>query len=122
MKRIRCAVLILVLLSLLAVAAQIHIDTVTHNIIAALDQAHICAVRNDWEHARSFALHACSIMEDNRHIMEFFIKRETVASLALNLKGLSVYAQAPSAPDFIFELTRAKQETETLRHFFFSVF
>ena len=121
MKRIRCALAIFVLLGLLAVAAQIRVNRVTHEIIIALEQAHACAVLEQWDTARSFALQASEIME-NRHILEFLIKRETVASLLLNLKGLSVYAQAPSAPDFIFELTRAKQETETLRHFFFSVF
>lgn len=122
MKRIRCALAIFVLLGLLAVAAQIRVDRVTHEIIIALEQAHACAVLEQWDMAHSFALQASEIMEENRHTLEFLIKRETVASLLLNLKGLSVYAQASSAPDFIFELTRAKQETETLRHFFFSVF
>lgn len=122
MKRIRCALAIFVLLALLSIVAQIHVNQVTREIIHALEQAHTCAVLEQWDLARTFALQASETMETNRHILEFFIKRETVASLALNLKGLSVYAQAPSAPDFIFELTRAKQETQTLRHFFFSVF
>lgn len=122
MKRIRCALAILAVLAVFSLVAQIRVDWVTRQIIFALEQAHTCAVLEEWDMARSFALKASQTMEENRHLLEFFIKRETVASLALNLKGLSVYAQGPSAPDFIFELTRAKQETETLRHFFFSVF
>ena len=44
MKRIRCALAVFVLLGLLAVAAQIRVNRVTHEIIIALEQAHACAV------------------------------------------------------------------------------
>ncbi len=122
MKRVRTAVCILALLVLLALLGHCGVHSVTSHALEGLSQARLYAQQGRFEEVLACVNDVTDDFERHEHLLEFFIKRETVASLSVNLHGLAAYASADNFSDFMNETDKALEQVRMLEHLFFSIF
>lgn len=60
--------------------------------------------------------------ETRQHLLEFFIRRETVTSASVSLHGLSAYANGETIQDLFSEIDKASEQIHAMEHLFFSIF
>ena len=60
--------------------------------------------------------------ETRQHLLEFFIRRETVTSASVSLHGLSAYANGETTQDLFSEIDKASEQIHAMEHLFFSIF
>ena len=56
------------------------------------------------------------------HFLEFFIRRESVASASVNLRGIAAYATSENSPDFFNETDKLIEQLAMMQHLYISVF
>ena len=66
----------------------------------------------------------CKLIEyykEQQHFLEFFIKRETVLSIAVNLHGLKAYINASSISDLYSEIDKVTEQMFMMEHLFTAI-
>lgn len=122
MRRIRIAWSILLVLVLCAVCTHIAVHTAVEYTMEELDMVSTLADAGDFEKAAA-AIDAMNENFDRRaHLFEFFIKRETVSGVAVNLHGLAAYADEETALDLSSEVAKAREQVHMMEHLFSSIF
>ena len=122
MQRIRAAFCILLLAGLLAAGGHFAVHRITDNIEQQLTDIRTLANDGDYEAAETQIDKLLLYYESRQHLLEFFIKRETVTAAAINLHGLSAYANEDSLFDLCSETDKASEQIGAMEHLFFSVF
>lgn len=122
MRRTRIAWLILLVLVLCAVSTHVAVHTAVERTMAELDAVSTLAEAGDFEKAAE-AIDALNERFDRRaHLFEFFIKRETVSGVAVNLHGLAAYADEETVLDLSSEVAKAREQVHMMEHLFSSIF
>lgn len=122
MRRIQAALWIIAVVSVMAVFSHVTIRGITDTLESGLDGIRAAAEEEDYPQAKQRAADLVSYLTDKEHWLELFLKRETVASLSVNLHGLSAYANEECANDLLNEVDKAGEQVEMMEHLFFSVF
>lgn len=122
MRRTRIAWSILLVLVLCAVSTHVAVHTAVERTMAELDAVSTLAEAGDFEKAAE-AIDALNERFDRRaHLFEFFIKRETVSGVAVNLHGLAAYADEETVLDLSSEVAKAREQVHMMEHLFSSIF
>lgn len=122
MRRTRIAWSILLVLVLCAVSTHVAVHTAVERTMAELDAVSTLAEAGDFEKAAE-AIDALNEHFDRRaHLFEFFIKRETVSGVAVNLHGLAAYADEETVLDLASEVAKAREQVHMMEHLFSSIF
>lgn len=120
--RVRIAWSILAAVALLAVCGHFLVHWATHQTLEQLEAARAWAGAGQFDKAAAQVAELVEGFERHEHLLEFFLKRETVASVSVNLHGLAAYTNADSIYDLASELDKAAQQVRMLEHLFCSVF
>ena len=122
MRRIRIAWAILGCIVLLALGSHIAVWRVTQNICGQLEELRASAESNNYPAALEQANALADYFASRQHLLEFFIKRETVAAASVSLHGLPAYVDEETRRDLFSEIDKAAEQVRMLEHLFFSVF
>ena len=122
MSRIKAAVWILVLVLLFSAIGHLTVRHITNQLCDQLTTVRNSASAHEFVTAQLQLTAAVSYYDKTQHILELFLKRETVASLGVNLYGVEAYLGEDNLPDLCTEIDKAIQQTKMLRHIFFSIF
>lgn len=122
MRRIRTAWAILLALLLCAVGAHIAVHTAVEHTMEELDQVHALAMAGDYENAFDAIVSLNENFDRRAHLFEFFIKRETVSGVAVNLHGLGAYTDEETVRDLASEVAKAREQVHMMEHLFLSIF
>lgn len=122
MRRIRIAWSILLVLAICAVSAHMAVHSAVERTMAELDTIATLTDAGEFEKAAQ-AIDALNDHFDRRaHLFEFFIKRDTVTGVAVNLHGLGAYADEETKLDLASEIAKAREQVHMMEHLFLSVF
>lgn len=122
MRRIRIAWLILSVTVLLCAASHFAVLHITQSAQQQLSQARALAEARDYEGALR-RLHTLEEYYASRqHLLELFLRRETVAAIGVNLHGLPAYANEETIRDLYTEIDKAIEQLHATEHLFSSVF
>ena len=117
MRRIRIAIFILLLAAALSAASHFAVFRVTQSVQAQLSGIREAAGAQNYENAALLEYY-----ETRQHLLEFFIRRETVTSASVSLHGLSAYANGETIQDLFSEIDKASEQIHAMEHLFFSIF
>lgn len=120
-KRLGVACFILGAAVLLTVFSHARIHTITDQMCAGLLQIRQTAVDGDYERAASMLDELLNRYDTQQHFLEFFIKRETVLSAAVNLHGLRAYVRPDSTADLCSEIDKAYTQLQMMEHLFTAI-
>lgn len=122
MQRVKAAVWIVVFIAIICVVSHTTVHSVTDTLQTHLSVINNAAKAEQYTSAGAQADAMTEYLKSHQHWLELFIKRETIASIAVNLHGISAYANAECVNDLLNEIDKATQQVEMLRHLFFSIF
>ena len=122
MRRIRIAIFILLLAAGLSAASHFAVFRVTQSVQAQLSGIREAAGAQNYENAAHQIDALLEYYETRQHLLEFFIRRETVTSASVSLHGLSAYANGETIQDLFSEIDKASEQIHAMEHLFFSIF
>ena len=121
MVRVKPAVLILLLALVLALGSHLAVRHVTAEVEAQLLEVRALACADAYSDANLCLTRLLSYYESQQHLLELFIKRESVAALSVNLHGLHAYLSEDNLSDLCSEIDKAAQQTRMMHHLYFSI-
>lgn len=122
MRRIRIALFIFLLVAALSAASHLAVFRVTQSVQAQLSDIRAAADMQDYEGAAHKINDLLDYYKTRQHLLEFFIRRETVSSASVSLHGLSAYATEETLRDLFSEIDKASEQVHAMEHLFFSIF
>lgn len=121
MRRIKAAIWILSLVFALSVCSHIAVRHVTTKIYTSLYSIGTVAATGDIAGAQQQLQDLLNYYESHQHVLELFLRRESVASLSVNIHGLTAYLAPDNLPDLRSEIDKAAEQTQMLEHLFLSI-
>lgn len=122
MRRIRTAFCIILLVGALAVGSHLAVHRITETVQIQLGLAREAALREDYSTAADEINTLIAYYEEKQHLLELFIKRESVANASISLHGLCAYTDPEVIRDLCSEIDKAKEQFLMMEHLYFSVF
>jgi len=122
MRRIRIAWVILLLSALLCVSSHFAVLHITDSVHAQLAQIRSAAASEDYHTAEQLAEELAAYYGTRQHLLEIFLRRDTVAAASVSLNGLAAYAQKDTVYDLLSEIDKADGQISAMEHLFFSIF
>ena len=107
---------------LLCLVSHWTVHTICEETQRQLDDIRAAADSGDFREANQRIDALLFYFSSQQHWLELLLKRETVASLSINLHGLHAYANADSAADLYTEIDKAIEQTSMMRHLFLCLF
>ena len=104
MRRIRIAIFILLLAAALSAASHFAVFRVTRSVQAQLSGIREAAGAQNYENAAHQIDALLEYYETRQHLLEFFIRRETVTSASVS------------------QIDKASEQIHAMEHLFFSIF
>lgn len=121
MRRIKAAIWILALTLLLSVCSHVAVRHMTTKIYTQLYNISTVAATENIAVAQKQLQELLHYYESRQHILELFLRRESVASLSVNLHGLTAYLAPDNLPDLCSEIDKAAEQVQMLEHLFLSI-
>ncbi len=122
MQRIRIAWVILFLTILLCAASHFAVLRITQSVQEQLSQTRALAEARDYEGAQRSLRSLQAYYASRQHLLELFLRRETVAAVSVNLHGLPAYVNDETIRDLYTEIDKAIEQLRAMEHLFASVF
>ncbi len=122
MNRVRIALALLAGLLALSFFSHRQVLRITGGTLETLYEAREAMRSADYERAAKRAGDAAQQFSHSAHFLEFFIRRESVASASVNLRGIAAYATSENAPDFFNETDKLIEQLAMMQHLYISVF
>ena len=116
MRRIRIAIFILLLAAALSASSHFAVFRVTQSVQAQLSGIREAADAQNYENAAHQIDALLEYYETRQHLLEFFIRRETVTSASVSLHGLSAYANGETIQDLFSEIDKASEQIHAMEH------
>lgn len=122
MRRIRMAWVILLLSAFVCAASHFAVLHTANCIHAQLTQLRAAAADGNYENAALQAKKLAAYYNNRQHLLEIFIRRDTVAAVSVSLNGLAAYAEEDTLYDLFSEVDKADAQVSAMEHLFFSIF
>lgn len=122
MRRIRIAWMIVLLSAMLCLFSHVAVRRVTDSVHAQLDHIRHAAAEQDYAEAEALAAHLAEYYGARQHLLEIFLRRDTVAAANVSLNGLAAYAREDTVCDLMSEADKADEQIAAMEHLFFSIF
>lgn len=122
MRRVRAAIVIVILMFLLAIFGHSEVRNITETMENQLQTAQKSAFAKDFTTSKTQIKTLLLYFEKQQHLLEFFVRRDTIAALSVNLHGLSAYTYEDNLQDLSSEIDKAIEQINMMEHLFFSVF
>lgn len=122
MNRVRIALALLAGLLALSFFSHRQVLRITDGTLETLYEAREAMRSADYERAAKRAGDAAQQFSHSAHFLEFFIRRESVASASVNLRGIAAYATSENSPDFFNETDKLIEQLAMMQHLYISVF
>ncbi|MEG0911632.1 MAG: DUF4363 family protein [Ruthenibacterium sp.] len=121
-RRITAALVLLAVIFCFCVCGHVAVRCVSDTALQKLTCIRSYAQVQNYKDAKLSIGSLCAYYQQQQHILELFIKRDSVANLTVNLAGLSAYATPDNASDLYNEIDKAVAQVNMMKHLFFSVF
>ncbi len=122
MRRIRIAWLILILTAALCLTSHFAVRRVMETVHAQLNDIRLAGEAGDYSRAEQKAKALTQYYGKRQHLLEIFIRRDTVGAASVSLNGLAAYAREDTVRDLCSEIDKAQEQIRAMEHLFFSVF
>lgn len=122
MRRIRAAWAILACTALLCLFSHFSVCRTTASVRAQLSGIRAAAGAQEYRAAAQQAQQLLRYYDSRQHLLEVFLRRDTVSAVSVSLHGLPAYAQEETVRDLLSEIDKAEEQVRMLEHLFFSVF
>ena len=113
---------ILLLSALLCAGSHFAVLHTTRRVHTQLAQVRAAAVEERYADAAVQAKALAEYYNTRQHLLEIFLRRDTVAAVSVSLNGLAAYAEEDTQRDLFSEVDKADAQVSALEHLFFSVF
>lgn len=121
MRRIKIAFFIILITVSLAFFSHFAVTCITQEVCAQLDAIQTSAQQGEYATALLQADALSAYFSYHQHLLEFFIKRDTVAAIGINLRGLPAYINQETQQDLSTEIEKTKEQMQMLHHLFVDV-
>lgn len=122
MRRIHLAWVILLLSALLCLSSHFAVLHITDSLHAQLAQIRTAAAAGNYSDAETQAKQLADYYDTRQHLLEMFLRRDTVAAASVSLNGLPAYAREDTVRDLLSEIDKADEQICAMEHLFFSIF
>lgn len=121
-RRITAALALLAVIFCFSICGHVAVRCVTDTALQKLNYIRSYMQVQNYKDAKLSIDNLCLYYQQQQHILELFIKRDSVANLTVNLAGLSAYVTHDTTFDLYNEIDKVTAQISMMQHLFFSVF
>ncbi len=114
-------IIIAVIVTMLTLWGHFEVKSTVSNAITQLNEIKIFAEQDNFSGAETAIKKLLCDFDAKQHLLELFIKRESISAVSVNLHGLKAYATKDTAQDLLSEIDKAIEQLNMLQHLFFSI-